>query len=75
MTSSLRSLHKPHKWFLADRRYSLAYDFSGEGLSRQRSPGAVEVALVLPRNEFLPWFDAFLPDRKAATLLGLNRRG
>ena len=56
---------KARHWFGADRDYRLAYDFSGEDFL---SPGLTEallMSLVLPIDEFLAWFDAFLPELKA----------
>ena len=53
---------KARLWFMADRDYRLAYDFSGEDFL---SPGLTEallMSLVVPIAEFLPWFDAFLPE-------------
>ena len=51
-----------HKWFSTDRNYALAYDFSGEDFLSPALTEALLMALVLPRDEFLPWFNAFLPE-------------
>lgn len=50
------------KWFSGDRDYRLAYDFSGEDFLSPALTEAVLMSVVLSRDEFLPWFDAFLPE-------------
>ena len=53
---------KARQWFGADKNYSLAYDFSGEDFLSPALTEALLMSIVLPQDEFLAWFAAFLPE-------------
>ena len=53
---------KARQWFAADTNYSLAYDFSGEDFLSPALTEALLMSVVLPQDEFLAWFAAFLPE-------------
>ena len=53
---------KSWQWFGADRDYKMAFDFSGEDFLSPALTEALLMALALPHQEFLSWFDAFLPE-------------
>ena len=53
---------KARQWFGADKNYSLAYDFSGEDFLSPALTEALLMSVVLPQDEFLAWFAAFLPE-------------
>ena len=61
---------KARQWFEGDRDYRLAYDFSGEDFLSPALTEALLMSLVLPIKEFLPWFDAFLPELKTELTAG-----
>ena len=63
---------KARQWFGDDRDYRLAYDFSGEDFLSPALTEALLMSLVLPFKEFLPWFDAFLPELKTGDLRWLE---
>ena len=56
---------KARQWFVADNSYSLAYDFSGEDFLSPALTEALLLSIVLPQDEFLAWFAAFLPELSA----------
>jgi Protein of unknown function (DUF2891) len=53
---------KARAWFMPDRDYRLAFDFSGEDFLSPALTEALLLSIVLPQSEFTPWFDAYLPE-------------
>ncbi|MDW8313112.1 MAG: DUF2891 family protein [Burkholderiales bacterium] len=50
------------RFFAADRDYRLAFEPSGEDFLSPALTESLLMSVLWPRERFLPWFDAFLPE-------------